>query len=58
MREYIFTDAEKRILQHYLLTREKKPGFRVIQHRIIKHYQNITNDYELIRKIYDAHIET
>ena len=48
MRTAIFSDKERKMVQHFLDTGEKGEGFRVLAHRVRRSKIPITEDYELM----------
>jgi hypothetical protein len=44
----IFSENERKIINHYLDTGKKLPGFRVLKHRILQNDQTILSDKELM----------
>jgi len=49
MREYLFTEIERGIINDYIENEVKKPGFRVLKYRIIENYEKISRDFELLK---------
>jgi hypothetical protein len=50
MQRYLLSQRERRLLDEYLLTGQKGAGFRLIKHRITKHYEDIAHDFRLIEQ--------
>lgn len=48
MRQYIFTDIERKILETYLDSNIKIEDFRILIHRIKKNHELLKNDLKLV----------
>jgi hypothetical protein len=51
MREYVFTEKERMVLQNYLERGIKGNLFYVLIHRLRNHYNSLKADIELIEKV-------
>ena len=51
MRTALFSDAERKMVEHFLKTGEKGEGFRVLAFRVRQSKILITEDYELMIRL-------
>jgi len=51
MRNYIFTEREREIVEAYLKRKLKLDGFQVLAGRVRKNAKKLMRDMELLRKI-------
>lgn len=50
MRTALFSDAERKMVEHFLKTGEKGNGFRVLAHRVRQSQNQIREDFDLMIK--------